>query len=354
MAQYCLAMLMIARELAQHDRAYLGMVTKFLEHFSEISRTMTVSGLWDEADGFFYDRLVGASAEPLVMRYRSIVGVIPSMATVAMEGSREAGRDVAAFRKRYAAFTERRRGEHGGSFELGQVSISPSGRQVLLSVVSPENLRRLLAEVLDERSLLSPYGLRSLSKRHLGDPFTVTVGGVSATIAYEPAESRTSMFGGNSNWRGPVWFPLNYLVVEALERYHRFLGDEFTVECPTGSGQQLTLQQVADELRRRLIAIFLPGPEGRRPVYGAAARYHDDPEWQGLIHFYEYFHGDDGTGLGASHQTGWTGLVAALIAGRGQYARRAASSGAGAPAGAPATAGAPPRDGAPGEAARAS
>ncbi|HVG97674.1 MAG TPA: glucosidase, partial [Chloroflexota bacterium] len=318
MAQYCLAMLMMARELAQHDRAYDGLVTKFLEHFAEISAAMTRSGLWDEADGFFYDRLVGAtgSGEPMVLRYKSIVGAIPTLATVVVTGELRTGGDVAAFRKRYAAFAERRRGEHAGSFALGQITIAPGGQQVLLSVVSPENLRRLLAELLDEDSLLSPYGLRSLSKRHLEHPFTVRVGDVSATIAYEPAESRSGMFGGNSNWRGPVWFPLNYLVIEALERYHSFLGDAFTVECPTGSGRMLTLQEVAAELRRRLVAIFLPGPDGRRPVYGAVGRYHTDPEWQGLLQFHEYFHGDDGAGLGASHQTGWTGLVAALIAGR--------------------------------------
>jgi hypothetical protein len=250
------------------------------------------------------------------MRYRSIVGVIPVLAALTLDGTRMRMQDLAAFRKRFAAFAERHRGQRVDPADLGQIHSTPEGELILLSVVAPEHLRRLLTEVLDEDSLLSPYGLRSISKRHRDHPFTVTVGGVTATVEYEPAESRTGMFGGNSNWRGPVWFPLNYLVIEALERYYRYLGDDFTVECPTGSGRQLTLKGVADELRRRLIAIFLPGPDGRRPVYGAVERYHTDPEWQGLLHFYEYFQGDDGAGLGASHQTGWTGLVAALIAGR--------------------------------------
>jgi hypothetical protein len=314
MAQYCLAMGRIAAELAEHDRAYEGLVTKFLEHFVEISRAMNRSELWNEADGFFYDRLTGAPGGAVQLRYRSIVGVIPALATVVLDGRSLRGHDMAGFRKQYAAFAERHQVDRIGSPEMGQLRSTPDGDRVLLSVVSPEHLRRVLAEVLDEDSLLSPYGLRSLSKRHWEQPFTVEVGGVSATIAYEPAESRSGMFGGNSNWRGPVWFPLNYLVVEALERFYDFLGDDFTVECPTGSGRLLTLQGVADELRRRLIAIFLPGPDGRRPVYGAVERYHTDPEWQGLLPFHEYFNGEDGAGLGASHQTGWTGLVAALIA----------------------------------------
>ena len=340
MAQYCLAMLAIALELAREDRSYEGLVTKFLEHFVQISRAMNRSGLWDESDGFFYDRLVGAGSDPIELRYKSIVGVIPALAALVVDDKLMRVNDVAGFRKRFAAFAERSRGVRSGIFEtgreVGHLRTAPEGTELLLSVVSPEHLRRLLAEVLDEDSLLSPYGLRSISRRHRDAPFTVRIGDVSATIDYEPAESRSGLFGGNSNWRGPVWFPLNYLVVAALERYHRFLGDAFTVECPTGSGRMLTLQGVADELRRRLIAIFLPGADGRRPLYGAVARYHTDPEWQNLLEFHEYFNGEDGAALGASHQTGWTGLVAALIAGGGVLPRRS-------PARRPAGAGGAPR-----------
>ena len=301
-------------------------MTKFLEHFVEISEAMNRSGLWDEQDGFFYDRLVGAGGDPIELRYKSIVGVIPALAALVVDGQSLRLHDLAGFRKRFAAFAERRRGQHDGALQVGHLHSTPDGDRLLLSVVSPEHLRRLLTEVLDEESLLSPYGLRSISRRHREHPFTVQVGGVSATVDYEPAESRSGLFGGNSNWRGPVWFPLNYLVVAALERYHHYLGDAFTVECPTGSGRMLTLQGVADELRRRLIAIFLPGPDGRRPLYGAVQRYHTDPEWQGLLEFHEYFNGEDGAALGASHQTGWTGLVAALIAGRGQVQGSAPAS----------------------------
>jgi hypothetical protein len=191
-----------------------------------------------------------------------------------------------------------------------------NGNGVLLSLARPDQLQRMLGEVLSEEAFLSPYGLRSLSKRHLEEPFTITVGEVTASVDYEPAESSSPMFGGNSNWRGPIWFPVNVSVLESLERFHRVLGDDFRVECPTGSGQLLTLHEVADELRRRLISIFTRNGDGTRAVDGGRLRYRDDPNWRDLITFNEYFHGDTGAGLGASHQTGWTGLVAHLIAGR--------------------------------------
>ena len=182
----------------------------------------------------------------------------------------------------------------------------------MLTVVDPARLRRVLVEVLDEDGMLSPYGIRSLSKRHRDEPFSVDVDGETFSVDYEPAESNSALYGGNSNWRGPVWFPINYLVIEGLERYHEYLGAGFTVECPTGSGRQLTLAQVAEELRTRLVSIFLPRADGRRPVDGGTSRF-DDPRWNGSPLFYEYFNGDDGAGLGASHQTGWTGVVADLI-----------------------------------------
>ncbi len=316
MASYCLAMLTIAAELSREDPSYDTLVTKFMEHFAQIGSAMTAQGLWNEEDGFFYDRLVAPDGVVVPMRYRSIVGVMPVLASIGLEtGQADA---IARFRKRFAASVERQRGERSHLTQIGQVRTTADGDRVLLSVVSPEQLRRLLVEVLDERSLLSPYGLRSISRRHLDHPFTVEVEGVIATVDYEPGESTSGMFGGNSNWRGPVWFPVNHLILEALERYHAYVGDGFTVECPTGSGTMMTLQEVADELRRRLISIFLAGPDGRRPVFGTIERFATDPDWQGLIEFHEYFHGDTGFGIGASHQTGWTGLVAHLIATKGE------------------------------------
>jgi hypothetical protein len=316
MAFYALAMLRMAAELARTNPTYDVMITKFLEHFVDISRAMNGQGLWDEQDGFFYDRLVVPHGDPVVMRYRSIVGVMPVLAGVQLTA--RAAMDRQTLQKRFAAFFERQRGRRIGAEEVGHIQSTPRGESLFLSVVGSEQLRRLLADVLDEASFLSPHGLRALSRRHLEHPFTIQIQGVTATVDYEPAESTSGMFGGNSNWRGPVWFPVNYLVIEALERHHESLGDRFTVECPTGSGQQLTLAEVADELRRRLISTFLPGPDGRRPVHGGVERFSSDPEWKDLVFFHEYFHGDDGAGLGATHQTGWTGLVADLISSRRQ------------------------------------
>jgi hypothetical protein len=315
MAAYCLAMLGISLELSRKDPSYDTLITKFLEHFAQIASAMNQQGLWDEEDGFFYDRLSEPDGTTVAMRYRSIVGVMPVLASAGI-ATGQAGA-VMNFRKRFAASVERQRGERARLDTVGQIRTGVDGDHVLLSVVSPDQLRRLLTEVLDEGSLLSPFGLRSISRRHLEHPFTVEVEGVTATVDYEPGESTSGMFGGNSNWRGPVWFPVNHLILEALERYHAFVGEDYTVECPTGSGRMMTLRQVADELRRRLISIFLPGPDGRRPLYGAIERYATDPDWQGLIEFHEYFHGDTGFGIGASHQTGWTGLVAHLIASGG-------------------------------------
>jgi hypothetical protein len=314
MAFYALAMLRIAVELGRTNPTYDVMVTKFLEHFVAISLAMNEQGLWDDQDGFFYDRLVVPGSDPIVMRYRSIVGVLPSLAVA--EIRTQAAVDLEQLRKRFAAFVERHRGERIGATEVGHITATEQGASAALSVVSGDQLRRILSEVLDESSLLSPHGLRALSRRHLEEPLTVNVQGVTATVDYEPAESTSGMFGGNSNWRGPVWFPVNYLVLEALERHHRVLGDDFVVECPTGSGTMLTLAEVADELRRRLISIFLRDETGHRPVHGGVERFHSDPDWRDLVFFNEYFHGDNGAGLGATHQTGWTGLVADLISAR--------------------------------------
>ncbi len=314
MAFYSLAMLAIAVELARGNRAYDVVVTKFLEHFVAIARAMNDQGLWDPEEGFFFDRLSVPGQAPIALKYRSIVGVLPLMAGVELKI--RAARGVEDLRKRFAWFVERHRGDRIGAEEVGAIRQSADGESAWLSIVDEEKLRRVLAEVLDEESLLSPYGLRALSRRHLADPFTVTVGDVTATVDYEPAESTSAMFGGNSNWRGPVWFPVNYLVIEALDRFGEALTDGLAVECPTGSGTAMTLGEVADELRRRLVSIFLPGPDGRRPVHGWVERFTNDPDWKDLVFFHEYFHGDNGAGLGASHQTGWTGLVADLIASR--------------------------------------
>jgi hypothetical protein len=314
MAFYSLAMLSMAVELAREARAYDVVVTKFLEHFVLISRAMNEQGLWDPEEGFFFDRLSPPDGDPIVLRYRSILGVLPLMAGVQLTpGAVGTGRSL---RKRFAAFTERHRGVRIGAAEVGFIRPSPEGESVWLSIVNEEQLRLLLREMLDEESLLSPYGLRGLSRRHLAEPFTVEVQGVTASVDYEPAESTSGMFGGNSNWRGPVWFPVNYLVVEGLARFARGMPAGLTVECPTGSGVSMTLSEVAEDLRRRLISIFLPGEDGRRPVHGWVDRFLDDPEWKDLVFFAEYFHGDNGAGLGAWHQTGWTGLVADLITSR--------------------------------------
>jgi hypothetical protein len=247
-----------------------------------------------------------------VLRYHSLVGLIPLLASLTPE-SRDA-LPMDELMKRFAAYAERARGVRVGIPQVARFRGDENGNHVLFSLAQPDQLRRVLEVLLDEDAFLSPYGLRSLSKRHSAEPFTIDVDGVVATVDYEPGESTSSIFGGNSNWRGPIWFPTNVAIIESLDRFHGFLGDHFRVECPVGSGKMLTLQEVAAELRRRLVSIFLPGPDGRRPVNGDRERFHLDPEWRDLITFSEYFHGDDGSGLGASHQTGWTGLVAHLIA----------------------------------------
>jgi hypothetical protein len=314
MGFYALAMLRMAVELSRTNPTYDVMITKFLEHFVDIARAVNQQGLWDEKDGFYYDHLSTPDGHVVVMRYPSIVGVMPVLAGV--EVGMGQAMDLASLRKRFAAFAERRRGERIGMDQVGHASLTPEGDTMFLSLMGDEQLRSLLREVLDESSLLSPFGLRALSRRLRDRPFAVDVDGVSATVDYEPAESTTGLFGGNSNWRGPIWFPVNYLVIEALERHAHARSADFRVECPVGSGRMLTLSEVAEELRRRLISIFLPGPDGRRPVHGGVERFATDPEWKDLVFFHEYFHGDDGAGLGATHQTGWTGLVADLISAR--------------------------------------
>ena len=319
MAFYCLSMLRIAMRLAAKDSSYRSMMLKFLEHFAGITDGMTASGMWDPADGFFYDQLVEPDGTRTPLKVKSVVGVIPVLAAAYVESNSETYvKNADRFERRFSQFLRRRGLDTTELDRTGFVyrTDDAAGSKLLLTVVDPDRLRRVLMEVLSEDSMLSPYGIRSLSRRHLDNPFQVSVGGEEFRIAYEPAESTTPMYGGNSNWRGPVWFPINHLIIEALERYYMYLGDDFLVECPTGSGVMMNLKQVADELSKRLINLFMPGEGGLRPSSGKAPKFADDPRWNELAEFYEYFNGEDGAGIGASHQTGWTGLVADLIIGR--------------------------------------
>ena len=310
MAFYALSMLNIALVLSEHDDVYEDIATKFFEHFAAITDGVADNGLWDPADGFFYDQLVRPDGSKVPLRVKSVVGLIPVLAALDVAESTTVPRT--RLRKRFSDFLTRRGKDPNSVDGCGFVTQAADSDRLMLTVVDPERLRRVLVEVLDEDGMLSPYGIRSLSKRHHGEPFSVDVGDETFSVDYQPAESDSWLYGGNSNWRGPVWFPINYLVIEGLQRYHEYLGDDFTVECPTGSGQHLTLAGVAEELRTRLVSLFLPGDDGSRPADAGTARARD-PRWNDAPLFYEYFDGDDGRGLGASHQTGWTGLVADLI-----------------------------------------
>jgi hypothetical protein len=287
------------------------MASKFFEHFVAITDAMNTlggTGLWDDEDGFYYDRLhVPAGSIPL--RVRSMVGIIPLFAVETLEES-DLER-LPGFRKRMDWFLENR---WDLSRQISYLEKKPgTGGRRLLAIPSRERLTRVLRYVLDENEFLSPHGIRSLSKVHERDPYVFRAQGQDYRVDYVPAEGTSGLFGGNSNWRGPVWFPLNYLLVEALERYHHFYGDEFKIECPTGSGKWRSLQEVSREIASRLAGIFLPDATGRRPVHGADRRYAEDPHFKDLVLFYEYFHGDSGRGVGASHQTGWTSLAVRFL-----------------------------------------
>jgi hypothetical protein len=308
MAYYALSMLVIAVELAQENQVYDDMVVKFLEQFLQIGRALEKQGLYDPADAFFYDRLVHPSGESTAVKVRTIAGLIPLLPAVGLPRPKaemvdRLGKAFARIRARWT--------EQGGTL-VGRVREIEGRESLLVSVLHPEEIRTALREFLDEDAFLSPHGLRALSKRYQGRPYTLEgMGG--ATIDYQPAESTTAMFGGNSNWRGPVWLPVNYLAVRQFVRLHRFFGDGFTLEYPTGSGSLLTFGEVAQDLADRIVGIWLPDRDGRRPVFGGVRRMQEDPAWKDNLLFFEYFHGDNGAGLGASHQTGWTGLVVDLI-----------------------------------------
>ena len=322
MAMYTLNLLAIAMELAEHDAAYEDVASKFWEHFLYIAHAMNNRGsdglsLWNDEDGFFYDVLHLPSGERRPLKIRSMVGLIPLFAVETLEPEL-LGR-LHGFKRRLEWFIDNRRDLTGN---VACMRTRGRAERRLLSIVNADQLRSVLRVMLDEREFLSPYGIRALSRAHKDQPYVLNVDGHEHRVDYEPAESTTGLFGGNSNWRGPIWFPVNYLIIESLQKFHHYLGDDFKVACPTGSGQMLTLWQVAEELSRRLSQIFLRNGDGRRPVYGSAAKFQQDPHWRDLILFHEYFNGDDGSAVGASHQTGWTGLVAKLLQQSGERERK--------------------------------
>ena len=312
MALFCQNMLEIAAELTWHKPGYADMVVKFAEHFMWIATALIHAGsevgMWDEEDGFFYDVLKLPDGRSERLKVRSMVGLLPLCAVTVYEGALL--EQYPEVRARMRKFLEARGDLR--TFIHDPVTIGHAGRRIA-SVLDEGKLRRVLATMLDEREFLGPYGIRALSRHHAEHPYVMHVGGQEYRVSYLPAESDTGMFGGNSNWRGPIWMPVNALIVRALLQYYMFYGDAFTIECPTGSGRHMTLYQVAEELARRLARIFLRDKDGRRPVYGGGRTFQDDPHWRDLILFYEYFHGDNGAGLGASHQTGWTGVIARLM-----------------------------------------
>jgi hypothetical protein len=313
MGMYCLNMLAIALELAKEDRAYEDIASKFFEHFVYIAHAMNNFGsrgrsLWDEEDGFYYDVLHLPNGEDHFLKVRSMVGLIPLFAVETLEP--EAIERLPGFKRRMQWFIDNHP-DVPDHIDMSQSSAR--GTRLLLSLVSKNKLGRVLSHMLDESEFLSPYGVRALSRFHKDHPYELRVDGTINIVDYEPAESQTGIFGGNSNWRGPIWFPVNYLLVESLQKFHHYYGEDFKVPCPTGSNNQADLWQVAAEISRRLTHIFLRDPGGRRAVYGGSELFQNDPQWKDHIRFYEYFNGDDGAGMGAEHQTGWTGLVAKLI-----------------------------------------
>ena len=313
MAMYALNLLAIAMELAKEDPSYEDVASKFWEHFLYIAHAMNNRGddeirLWDEQDGFFYDVLHLPEGKPFPMKVRSMVGLIPLFAVETLEP--ELLDRLPDFKRRMEWFIQNR---SDLTANVACMRTPGNAERRLLSIVNQDQLRSVLRLMLDENEFLSQYGIRAISRFHKDQPYMLQVNGSRHRVDYEPAESSNGLFGGNSNWRGPIWFPLNYLLVESLQKFHHYLGEDFKVECPVGSGQMLTLWEVAGEISKRLSRIFLKDAEERRPVFGPAEKFQTDPNWNDLIPFYEYFHGDNGSGVGASHQTGWTGLVAKLL-----------------------------------------
>jgi hypothetical protein len=313
MALFSQNMLELAVELAAHDPTYEDMVIKFVEHFYYIAAGMNrpgQDGMWDEEDGFYYDLLRTPDGSATRLKVRSMVGLLPLCASTVTEASQRERipRALLHVAKRLLRMPELTQTIHPTG--AGHLGVAERG---MIALVNPERLRRILAKMLDENEFLGPCGIRSLSKYHEQHPYLLEVQGQQYRVDYLPAESDTGMFGGNSNWRGPVWMPVNIMLIRALLNFYAYHGDDFKVECPTGSGRMMNLFEVAKEISDRLVGIFLRNAQGRRPVYGGTEKFQTDPHWRDHILFYEYFHGDNGAGLGASHQTGWTGAVATLI-----------------------------------------
>jgi hypothetical protein len=313
MAMYSLDMLAIALELANEDPTYEDVASKFWEHFVYIATAMNHVGddysLWDEADGFFYDVLHRPDGAHLPLKVRSMVGLIPLYACQTLEP--ELLDKMPTFKRRLEWFVENR-----PDLTENVACMMTSGRKQrrLLAIPNEQQLLRILKVMLDEKEFLSDYGIRALSRIHHEQPFTIHVDGMVHSVDYEPGESSTGLFGGNSNWRGPIWMPVNYLLIRALRRFYHYYGDSFKVECPTGSGKMMNLMEASDEIARRVVNIFKRDRSGKRPVYGKLEKFQNDPHWGEYLQFHEYFHGDSGFGIGAAQQTGWTALVAKLIA----------------------------------------
>jgi hypothetical protein len=313
MAMYCLNLLRMALELARHNPVYQDIASKFFEHFLGIAQAMNNIGeagsaLWDEQDQFFYDKLTTRDGSPITLRVRSMVGLIPLFAVETLEP--DMLKCVPDFHLRLKWLLKHR---PDLAALISRWEEPGLGERRLLSLLRGSRMKKLLRRMLDETEFLSVHGVRSLSRHHEKEPFVFSCNGEVLRVGYEPGESQSSLFGGNSNWRGPVWIPVNYLIIESLQKFHHYYGDDFKVECPTGSGRFLTINEIANELTCRLTRIFLPDEKGRRPVFGNDEKLQNDSHFRDYVPFFEYFHGEDGRGLGASHQTGWTGLIAKLL-----------------------------------------
>jgi hypothetical protein len=313
MAMYSLDMMAIALELSREDPTYEDVASKFWEHFIHIARAMNHMGddglsLWNQEDGFFYDVLHLPNEQRFPLRVRSMVGLMPLYAVQTMEP--ELLDAMPSFKRRLEWFINNRADLTGN---VACMRTKGSAERRLFSIADRNQLQRILQVMLDENEFLSPYGIRALSAYHREHPFVLELEGQRHSVNYEPGESSTGLFGGNSNWRGPIWFPVNYLLIESLHRFHQYYGESFRVECPTGSGVLMNLEQVAEEIGRRLVGAFQLDHRGQRPVFGRTEKFQTDPNWRSYVPFHEYFHGDTGAGVGASHQTGWTALVAKII-----------------------------------------
>jgi hypothetical protein len=313
MALFSQNMLELAIELATYDPTYQDMVVKFADHFYYIAAAMNNpggGGMWDEEDGFYYDLLRLPDGSSKRLKVRSLVGLLPLCATTVIEKRQreKVPQALALIMKRIGRNPELLRTIHPTG--EGHLGVEERG---ILALLSPERLRRVLTAMLDENEFLSPYGIRSLSKFHEQHPYILDVGGQQYRVDYLPGESNSGMFGGNSNWRGPIWMPMNIMILRALQNFYLYYGDNFKIECPTGSGRLMNLFEVSKEIADRLSRIFTRDANGRRPVYGGVEQFQSDPHWRDHLLFFEFFHGDNGAGLGASHQTGWTGLIAKTI-----------------------------------------